>query len=102
MTTISNIQNRELVFSGWSRKGYAIFSSLSKVVKIARLAVAVIISSFGKSGVLIRLFNENFNYNLIEEFDDDRGLCLSDLLEMIFPEPAIINIDSSCCKLNNV
>lgn len=46
MKNIKPISSPSLVFRKWKRKGYAIFASLKKVVKIGQLAVGVCKTSF--------------------------------------------------------
>lgn len=46
-----------LIFSRWSRKNYATFASLGKVVNIARVSVSVCNQALRKTSVLTGLFN---------------------------------------------
>jgi hypothetical protein len=46
-----------VVFSQWSRKSYAVFASLKKVVSIGHLSIDICKSSLLKSATLIRLLN---------------------------------------------
>lgn len=46
------IRNQQIVFSRWSRKSYAIFCSLGKTVKIARLSIDICRMAMMKSAVL--------------------------------------------------
>jgi hypothetical protein len=96
MNKIQNTKSSGIVFSKWSRKGYAIFSSLSKVVKIARVSVDISISSFGKNHIILSLFNRDENNTSLKDLFEDESKCLYDLLVMIFPEPGVITIESSC------
>ncbi len=57
MKTQLQISNNSVVFSKWTRKSYAIFSSLKKVVKIAQLSIDVFKSSFTNLPVLSALLN---------------------------------------------
>lgn len=51
-------KNREVVvFSGWSRKAYAIFASLKKVVRIASLSIDVCIMSLLKNPSVVQLMD---------------------------------------------
>jgi len=43
------IYKRSIVFSKWSGKNYAIFASLGKLIKIARLAVDICVQSLKKN-----------------------------------------------------
>ena len=49
MKHLSHKSKYSIVFSKWSRKNYAIFASLHKVIKIARLSVDVCMSSLSKN-----------------------------------------------------
>ena len=49
------IRNQQIVFSRWSRKSYAIFCSLGKTVKIARLSIDICRMAMMKSAVLKEL-----------------------------------------------
>lgn len=46
-----------VVFSQWSRKSYAAFASLNKVVSIGHLSIDICKSSLLKNATLIRLLN---------------------------------------------
>ncbi|WP_020526818.1 hypothetical protein [Flexithrix dorotheae] len=46
-----------VVFSRWTRKSFAVFASLGKVINIARLAVDICVTSFCKIPSVLRLLN---------------------------------------------
>ena len=57
----SKQRSREVVvFSGWSRKAYAIFASLKKVVRIARLSIDICLMSLLKNPSVVQ-FMDIFN-----------------------------------------
>ena len=94
MHTNQKIPNRVLTFSQWSRKNYAIFVSLKKVIKIARLSVDLCVTALlkGKSS------NSQFNFKLEfdkpdEEFVSDE-LTLQDIFLSIMPVKANISVEN--------
>lgn len=65
-----------VVFSKWSRKSYAVFASLKKVVRIACLSIDICQSSLMKVPAAVRLLSmlgisdiENEDTDINEEFD---------------------------------
>ena len=56
MQTVNNLFHNQVVFSQWSRKSYAIFASLHRVVKIARLSIDVCNSALLKTISGIQFF----------------------------------------------
>jgi hypothetical protein len=59
--------SNRIVFFQWSRKNYAIFASLQKVVNIAQLSVDICKTSLLKSNTLISLFNLSADDNIKEK-----------------------------------
>lgn len=71
-----------LVFKKWKRKGYAIFASLNKVVKIGQLTIDICKTSFCKIKSLLSLLN--FKEEVGNEEDDFvKGESLPDLLDAL-------------------
>ena len=64
----TKISNKLAVFSKWSRKNYAIFASLTKVVKIARLSIDICDLSLKKA--LSTVFLNKQEVNDESEYDD--------------------------------
>lgn len=64
--------NTKVYFSRWSRKSYAIFSSLGKEVKISRLSIDICAKSLLKLGKL-----SMYSYQKLESFINN----LRDLLD---------------------
>ncbi len=64
------ISLKSLVFSKWSRKNYAIFASLKKVVKIARLSVDICASSLKKNASSIIVILNNIAEEIKPEEDE--------------------------------
>ncbi len=71
-TVKSNIKisQKSLVFSKWSRKNYAIFASLKRVVKIARLSVDICSSSLKKNASSILVILNNIVEEIKPEEDE--------------------------------
>ncbi len=66
-----------IVFSQWSRKNYAVFASLKKVIRIARLSIDICQSSLLKTPTVIHLLSllglsniENDDTNTYEQIDN--------------------------------
>ena len=57
MLQYKQIFSNVVVFSQWSRKSYAAFASLNKVVSIGHLSIDICKSSLLKNATLIRLLN---------------------------------------------
>lgn len=77
MNQIRNISTKSVVFSRWSGKNFAIFSSLKKVVHIGRLGVAMCESVEFKNSGLIKVLQLLFSIaEAEEETDDDVALIL--------------------------
>ncbi len=81
------ISKKNLVFSQWSRKNYAVFASLGKVVTIAHVSVDICNCSLKKNfanSEIIRLANNfgNSFKDIINELDDH--LCINAKLGLIF------------------
>jgi len=77
--------SKRIVFSRWSRKNYAIFSSLKKVVNIGRLSVDICRTSLLKCTTIIRhIFlarNTKNEEGLLNEHDSQK----KQLWEQLFP-----------------
>ena len=87
-----SIRRPQLVFSRWSRKSYAVFISLGKVVKIGRLAVDICRMAMLKSAVLINA-NNQFEFGCVDEDDDcDDG----DLPEILMQQQLMAAMSGSC------
>lgn len=70
-------QNRNanvVVFSQWSRKAYAVFASLKKVIRIAGLSVDICQSSLLKSSAYLRIlaYEEKNDFQEDSEIPDDQ------------------------------
>lgn len=95
-------KNNTLVFSKWSRKNYAIFASLSKVVKIARVSVDICISSLTKNKSILRFLKQE-NQLLISELDaEEKNQLNSDWLSILLFELGLIKLDEPCGSSANI
>lgn len=93
MRSSRHISNKVLTFSQWSRKNYAIFASLGKVVKIAHLSVDLCVSSILKSqpgigSALLRFFLAP------EKEDEEDSAIVQEMLQMELLPLAIFNSDN--------
>lgn len=83
-------------FRQWSRKGFAIFSSLGKVVRIAVLKLAVSDELMGKCNSLVS------NAIILSFFDDgkeDEGECNTLLIDTMIQlgwMPNMVTVSSDC------
>ena len=80
MQKSKNIQKQILVFSKWSRKGFAVFASLGKVVKIGQLNVEICKQAIKKNINLLEAFFVIENEKLKTSADDFVDLLFSELL----------------------
>ena len=79
MNRLKHIGKNSIIFSRWSRKNYAIFASLGKVVKIARLKTDVCILALEKSAAIT---NNTANLEGLHEnylFDSEENERLGEL-----------------------
>lgn len=89
-----------ITFSQWSRKGYAMFASLNKVVHIAHLTINIAQLSLLKSGTIttiISLLKENDleeNAEQLEELNEEQTLMLATM--------PIINTKNTPYSLNRL
>ncbi len=70
-----------IVFSQWSRKSYAVFASLNKVVHIARLSIDICQSSLLNIPAVIRLLSL-LGVSDIEDDDIDTNEQIDNLLSL--------------------
>lgn len=86
MRCINQIATRSLVFSKWSRKAYAVFISLKRVVNIAQLSVDICTVSLLKikSLILGLLLPESVSFDCKDE--DDDGCVAEKILHAFFFE----------------
>ena len=99
MQKSSNIKPKQVIFSKWSRMGFAVFASLGKVVKIAHLKVEICNQAIQKNLNLLSDFFENAHEKIIQEFDESIELLLAqwfDGLMIVQNEKEISN------KVNNI
>ncbi|MBX2844275.1 MAG: hypothetical protein KTR26_21085, partial [Flammeovirgaceae bacterium] len=86
-----------VVFSRWTRKSYAVFASLNKVINISRLAVEICVTSFCKIPSVLRFTNQETQ----KEGDftaldlDEESSAFSLWLIELFVSAGLIKIDFS-------
>ncbi|MBE9466797.1 MAG: hypothetical protein IMY72_00590 [Bacteroidetes bacterium] len=94
------INQRSIVFSRWTRKSYAVFASLGKIVSIGHLSFDTCMSFFSKKKTsLNKLIN---NTEPVENEDIETETFFSEWLEILLIELGIIKINEeyNSTKLN--
>ncbi len=89
------IANNNIVFSKWTRKSYAVFASLHKVIIIAQLSVDICISLSGKNQSILRLFNQGTRIDISENDSGEQEAIFSECLIVLLIESGLISIDES-------
>lgn len=96
----SNRHNAQLVvanFRQWSRKGYAVFASLGRTIRIATLKTVVTSVFGGKKGILVNLFpfmdfagdkDQDEEYLPNDTLCAELTLCQS-LMAIVMSQPAV-------------
>jgi hypothetical protein len=94
------INQRSIVFSKWTRKSYAVFASLGKLVSIAHLSFDICMSFFSKKKNRLNVLKNNTE--LVENEDIETEAFFSEWFEKLLIELGIINIDETynSTKLN--
>lgn len=85
--------NNIIVFSKWTRKNFAIFSSLHKVIKIARLSIDICISSFSKNQSVLCLLNQGISMDISENDSKEKEAFFSEWFMVLLL--GLITIDES-------
>lgn len=98
------ISNNAVVFSKWTRKSYAIFASLNRVINIARLSIDICVASFGKIQAMLRLLNQGIGIDANESDSPEREEELSEWIMRLLLKSGITEINESYSfkKLNKV
>ncbi len=86
-----------IVFSRWSRKSYAIFASLKKVVCIARLSIDICKSSLLKNSAVICLLNLIMADEKAKE-NDGFDEYVDELLLLSIFLPSVVTEKDNCQK----
>lgn len=101
MQNKTSIKANKLVFSKWSRKSYAVFASLGRVVKIAQLKVDICNQAIKKNINIITEFIQKLNKQL-ELFADELIEQLESLLlEGLIPQQGEVKASHSLVKNRN-
>lgn len=87
--------NNSIVFSKWTRKNYAIFVSLHKVIKIARLSIEICISFFRKNQSVLCLLNQGTSIDISENDSKEKETLFSEWFMVLLLELGLITIDES-------
>ena len=98
------ILNNAVVFSKWTRKSYAVFVSLHRVINIARLSIDICIASFGKIQAMLRLLNQGIGIDANENDSPEREEELSEWIMKLLLKSGITEINESYSfkKINKV
>ncbi len=98
-----HINNDVVIFSRWSRKSYAIFQSLKKVISIARLSIDICESSSFKKSSFVHLIHK---HEVNEECDDFNYTNFSadeiKILQVLLSAQNNIDIEYNQVRLNNI
>ena len=89
----NSITTSTYVFSKWSRKGYAIFASLKKIINIGRLTVDLCCIAQLKNENLISRLTVNNYQKENEEQTDTEGI--ADVVELLL-QNYLLNTNSFC------
>jgi len=89
------ISNNAVVFSKWTRKSYAIFASLNRVINIARLSIDICVASFGKIQAMLRLLNRGMGIDTDENDSPEREEELSEWIVKLLLKSQITEINES-------
>jgi hypothetical protein len=87
MKNITPNKNRLIVFSRWSRKGYAVFNSLGINVKIGHVSIDICNVSIRKTSALKRAILSL----LLTETDDKENIDCDDVVELEILNTLLIN-----------
>lgn len=66
------VKSKGIVFSCWSRKNYAIFASLKRIVKIAFLSVDICIKALAKNALMLSFRDLVFVSDITEYFIEEQ------------------------------
>ena len=88
-----NIAKSALVFSKWTRKSYAIFASLGKLVTIAHLSIDICKSFFTQKKNILSLLTTNSEES--ENRDVEKDSLIWEWLEKLMLEMGIISLDEA-------
>lgn len=92
--------NNTIVFSKWTRKNYAVFASLKKVVNIVRLSLHTCFSLLSKNEFILRLINEGENIEVSNSKPNDDRAIFSQWFIILLLDLGLISLDESCSLTN--
>lgn len=87
--------NNIIVFSKWSRKNYAIFASLHKVVNIVRLSVDICKSALSKNQSVIHLLNQGTSEDISGNDYREKDALFSEWFMVLLLELGIVTVKES-------
>jgi len=102
--TLAHI-NQSVVFTQWSRKSYAVFSSLGKEIQIGHLDVEICEKAIEKKSSKRSFKKEWIDTSLSIIDDQDDLILLNSDLQLISTIVETLNSDDSsrpCCKQNSI
>ncbi len=82
MNSQKTVNPSGLIFSRWSRKGYAVFASLGKVVKIGRIAVDICRVAILKTSAL-KEGSARLLTNIVRDSKDDEDIDFTELISQL-------------------
>lgn len=102
MQYLPEYQNEIMVFSKWTRKSYAIFSTLHRVVNIGRLSVDMCVTALCKKLLLHRIMNANSEWDIFESpVNDEDALLLNWKMVLLFVLECV-SIEKPCVEINRL
>lgn len=92
--------NNTVIFSKWTRKNYAVFASLKKVVNIVRLSLHTCFSLLSKNEYILRLINEGENVDTSNSEPNNDQAIFSQWFIILLLDLGFISLDESCSLTN--
>ena len=92
--------NNTVLFSKWTRKNYAVFASLKKVVNIVRLSLHTCFSLLSKNEFILRLINEGENVEVLNSEPNEDQIVFSQYFIILLLNLGVISLDESCSLTN--
>jgi hypothetical protein len=92
--------NNTVLFSKWTRKNYAVFASLKKVVNIVRLSIQTCFALLGNNKVALRLLNKGENIEFSNSEPDEDQMVFSQYFIILLLNLGVISLDESCSLTN--
>jgi hypothetical protein len=87
--------NNTVVFSKWTRKNYAVFASLKKVINILHLSIHTCFSLLVKNKFILRLLNQTKNFEISNTNCNKEQIPFSQRIIILLLEMGIISIEEA-------